>query len=150
MKKNTFLVFLLLLIITSGTANAQTKPRINHIALSVAQLERSRVFYQEIIGLDTIPEPFHDNRHVWFSISEKGHLHIIQNPPPIMVPSKNTHLCFSVPEITSFVKRLRKNKIQYEDWQGKKDTMTTRVDGIHQIYFQDPDGYWVEINDDYQ
>jgi len=23
-----------------------------------------------------------------------------------------------------------------------------RPDGIQQIYFQDPDGYWIEVNDD--
>jgi lactoylglutathione lyase len=25
-----------------------------------------------------------------------------------------------------------------------------RVDGVKQIYFQDPDGHWLEINDDYK
>jgi len=25
--------------------------------------------------------------------------------------------------------------------------VTTRPDGVHQIWFQDPDGYWLEIND---
>jgi lactoylglutathione lyase len=28
-----------------------------------------------------------------------------------------------------------------------KQTTTTRVDGVQQIWLQDPDGYWVEIND---
>jgi lactoylglutathione lyase len=150
--KKSFLL-LLLITITFGVAMAQKKkqlPRINHIALSVEELERSRVFYQEIIGLDTIPEPFHDGRHVWFSVSENSHLHLIQNPPPIEVPSKNTHLCFSVPNMKSFVGKLQKNKVPYEDWPGKPSAITTRADGIHQIYLQDPDGYWVEINDDYQ
>lgn len=131
-------------------AQQKKKPRVNHIAFSVAQLERSRIFYQEVIGLDTIPEPFHDNRHVWFSISENAHLHLIQNPPPIEVPSKNTHLCFSVPDIKGFVSKLQQRKIYYEDWPGKAFAITTRTDGIHQVYLQDPDGYWVEINDDYQ
>src|SRR5215475_6853203 len=25
---------------------------------------------------------------------------------------------------------------------------SVRPDGVHQLYFQDPDGYWIEINDD--
>lgn len=139
-----------MLVVGRPSANAQKKPRINHIALSVAQLERSRIFYQEIIGLDTIPEPFHDGRHVWFSVSEGAHLHLIQNPPPIDAPSKNTHLCFSVPDIKTFVATLQKKKIKYEDWPGKEYAITTRTDGIHQVYLQDPDGYWIEINDDFQ
>ncbi len=143
-------IFFLLFIFTATVSMAQKKkPRINHIAFSVAQLERSRIFYQEVIGLDTIPEPFHDGRHVWFSVSENAHLHLIQNPPPIEVPSKNTHLCFSVPDMTSFVAGLVKRNIAFEDWPGKKSSITTRTDGIHQVYLQDPDGYWIEINDDY-
>ena len=148
MKRYLFFVFA---IVCSLVSMAQTKkPRINHIAFSVAQLERSRLFYQEVIGLDTIPEPFHDGRHVWLSVSENAHLHLIQNTPPISVPSKNTHLCFSVPDINSFVERLKQRKLPYEDWPGKASAITTRADGIHQVYLQDPDGYWIEINDDYQ
>lgn len=70
-------VFIAFFFLVSFAAMAQKKPHINHIALSVAQLERSRVFYQEIIGLDSIPEPFHDGRHVWLAVSEHAHLHLI-------------------------------------------------------------------------
>jgi len=144
----TFLLFAFWF--TTSVSMAQQKPHINHIALSVAQLERSRIFYQDIMGLDSIPEPFKDGRHVWLSISEHAHLHLIQNPPPIEVPSKNTHICFSVPGINVFIATLQKHKISFEDWPGKASAITTRADGIHQIYLQDPDGYWIEINDDYQ
>ena len=27
-------------------------------------------------------------------------------------------------------------------------TSPVRPDGVHQLYFQDPDGYWIEVNDD--
>ncbi|MDQ3276794.1 MAG: VOC family protein [Bacteroidota bacterium] len=148
--KTRTIAFAILLLAVTQTALAQKRPRINHIAISVAKLEPSRIFYQEVVGLDTIPEPFHDGRHVWFSVSEGAHLHLIQNPPPIEVPSKNTHLCFSVPDMKAFIAVLEKNKIKYEDWPGKPSAITTRTDGIHQIYLQDPDGYWVEINDDYK
>ncbi len=144
----SILIFLFLLLAT--TANSQTnKPHLNHIALSVLDLKKSGAFYRDVLSLDTIPEPFHDSRHIWYSIGDKSHLHLIQNPPPLVVPTKNTHLCFSIADINSLVAILKKNKIAYEDWPGKASTITTRVDGIHQIYFQDPDGYWIEVNDDY-
>lgn len=145
--RNLFLVFSLFLV--GFVAQAQKKPHVNHIAFSVAQLERSRVFYQDVIGLDTIPEPFHDGRHVWLSVSEHAHLHLIQNPPPIVAPSKNTHLCFSIPDVPAFAAMLQRKNIPYEDWPGKASSITTRTDGIHQLYLQDPDGYWIEMNDDY-
>jgi lactoylglutathione lyase len=144
-----YTVFLIVFLFSGSWVMAQKKAHINHIAFSVAQLERSRQFYQDVIGLDTIPEPFHDGRHVWLSVSEHAHLHLIQNPPPIVVPSKNTHLCFSVPDVNAFVKVLQERKIAFEDWPGKPSAITTRTDGIHQVYLQDPDGYWIEINDDF-
>lgn len=137
------------LLATVVCAAQKKPPRINHIALSVTQLERSRVFYQEVLGLDTIPEPFRDGRHVWFRIGDNSHLHIIQNPPPLTVPSKNTHLCLSVPKVEDLVRTLQRHKLAYEDWAGTRSAVTTRPDGVHQIYLQDPDGYWIEINDDF-
>ena len=42
---------------------------------------------------------------------------------------------------------LDSNKIEYENWAGQKMQVTKRVDGVYQIYFKDPDGFWIEIND---
>ncbi len=129
--------------------NAQkSKPVLNHLAYYVMNLTKSTDFYQRIIGLDTIPEPFHDGKHTWFKVAEHSHLHLIQGasgPSPL---TKNSHLCFSVASMENMINRLQKANIVYEDWAGKKGSVTVRVDGVHQIYFQDPDGYWIEINDD--
>ena len=60
---------------------------------------------------------------------------------------KNSHLCFSLASVEKFISILDKNNIEYENWPGQKKSITSRVDGVKQIYFKDPDGYWVEIND---
>ena len=150
MKKIT-LVFLLIAGSVFGDKSfaqeSETKARLNHIALYVVDLKTSTAFYKDIIGLDTIPEPFHDGRHTWFGVGVKSHLHIISGATEKIPHNKNTHLCFSVPSVTDFVKRLEKNNVEYEDWAGSKMKITTRVDGVKQIYFKDPDGYWIEIND---
>ncbi len=130
--------------------HAQTaKPVLNHIAVYVKDLAVSTGFYQKIVMLDTIPEPFHDGKHTWFSVGASSHLHLIQGADSIVPHDKNGHLCFSVPSVEVVIARLRKNNIAYESWPGVANTVTTRVDGIKQIYFRDPDGYWVEINNDY-
>jgi lactoylglutathione lyase len=125
----------------------KTKPALNHIALYVVDLKTSTDFYKNIIGLDTIPEPFHDGRHTWFSVGPKSHLHIISGATTKTEHNKNTHLCFSVASVEEFVKKLAKHNVVYENWPGAKMKITTRVDGVKQIYFKDPDGYWIEIND---
>ena len=141
------LFFTLCFFAFASTKAQMTKPRINHIAFSVLDLQKSTAFYRDVIGLDTIPEPFHDGRHTWFSIGDRSHLHLIQNPPPLVVPTKNTHLCFSVPSIDGFIEKLKKAGIPFEDWPGTKGAVTIRTDKVKQIYLQDPDGYWLEIND---
>ena len=37
-------------------------------------------------------------------------------------------------------------KIVYSDWPGKSNTVNVRPDGVKQIYLQDPDNYWIEVN----
>jgi lactoylglutathione lyase len=149
MNRNTICVFLYLLFFSSAKAQTGTRPKatLNHIALYVVDLKTSTNFYRDIIGLDTIPEPFHDGRHTWFSIGVKSHLHLIQGAKSILTHEKNSHLCFTVSSVTDFTKQLEKQGINYENWAGEKNAITTRVDGVKQIYFKDPDGYWVEIND---
>jgi lactoylglutathione lyase len=150
MKKILPLIFCALsLAIFSGVQAQRSKPVLNHIALYVKDLKKSTAFYMDVVQLDTIPEPFHDGKHTWFSVSETSHLHIIQGAAAITTHDKNAHLCFSVPSVEEVIARLDKNKINYESWAGKQQEVTTRVDGIKQIYFKDPDGYWIEINNDY-
>lgn len=133
---------------TAKKASSQnTSPRLNHIAFYVADLKISTDFYMNVVGLDTIPEPFHDGRHTWFLIGPKSHLHVISGAKVSLPKEKNTHLCFTVPSVDAYIPRLSKNNIPYENWAGQKSAITNRVDGVKQIYFQDPDGYWIEIND---
>ena len=52
-------------------------------------------------------------------------------------------------DMDSFIKTLQDTNYPFESWPGEKGKVTIRVDGIRQIYIQDPDGMWLEINDDY-
>ena len=144
---NLLVILILSINFIAQRAAAQTTPRLNHIAFYVLDLKVSTDFYHNVVGLDTIPEPFHDSHHTWFSIGPKSHLHIISGAKVDLPKEKNTHLCFSVPSVDAFIVRLKEHNIAYENWAGEKMTVTNRVDGVKQIYFQDPDGYWLEIND---
>lgn len=153
MKKFLSLIFIGVLLIAQPykmiAQQAKSKPVLNHIAIYVKDLMKSTAFYTHIVNLDTIPEPFHDGKHTWFSVGDNSHLHLIQGAKDITTHDKNSHLCFSVPSVEEVIARLDKNGIGYQNWAGEKKSVTTRVDGIKQIYFNDPDGYWIEINNDY-
>jgi len=120
---------------------------LNHIAVYVADLNKATTFYESVFNLKMIPEPFKDNRHTWFTLGAAGQLHLIQGAKGNETFDKNGHLCFSVPSVDDFVKKLNTKNISFEDWAGKEKGITLRVDGIKQIYFKDPDGHWLEVND---
>ena len=141
------LLFLLCAFSVVSAQDSQPKARLNHIALYVVNLKESTSFYKDVVGLDTIPEPFHDGKHTWFGVGPKSHLHLIEGAKERTPHDKNSHLCFTVPSVDAFITILKKYKTEYESWMGEKNSITTRVDGVKQIYFKDPDGYWVEIND---
>ncbi|HYH16023.1 MAG TPA: VOC family protein [Flavisolibacter sp.] len=134
------------IIIMTLTTKAQ-KPTINHIAIYVQDLQKSTHFYTNILGLDTIPEPFHDGKHTWLSIGNNISLHLVAGAKTTKEHEQNSHIALSVFSIGPLIDRLKKEGISYVDAQGKANAVTTRTDGIKQIYFKDPDGYWIEIND---
>ena len=122
-------------------------PVINHTAIYVTDLRTSSSFYRNIIGLYTIPEPFHDGKHAWFSLGNGVALHIIEGADQQKEYFKNQHTCLSVESVDAFVSRLKSEAIEWEDRDGVRQAVTTRVDGVKQIWLRDPDGYWIEIND---
>ena len=135
-------------VIGQSTANDAPVLSLNHIAMYVYDLKKSTAFYEDILRLKQIPEPFHDGKHTWFTIGAAGSLHLIQGAPANIIRNKNDHLCFSVKSIDEFIANLDKHKIEYTNWLGTEKAPTVRVDGVKQIYFVDPDGHWIEINDD--
>ncbi len=140
-------LFLFLFLGISMTSLAQIK--VNHIAVHVSKLKPSTEFYENIVGLKKIEEPFKDGLHTWFDIGGGAALHLIEAPNTPTEISKVNHLCFSMKDMDAFIQTLKETNYPFESWQGEKGKITIRVDGIRQIYIQDPDGMWLEINDDY-
>lgn len=146
------LILFILLAIPFQRSMAQKEKKqtavLNHIAVYVADLQKATDFYHTVFDLEIIPEPFKDGRHTWFTLGPAGQLHLIQGAKSGSVHDKNEHLCFSVPSIKEFIKKLNAKNITFEDWAGTVKGITKRADGVNQVYFKDPDGHWLEVNDD--
>jgi lactoylglutathione lyase len=142
------LIALLSIGISVAAQKTNSKVHINHTAIYVMNIPIAGNFYTNIIGLDTIAEPFHDGKHIWYKTGEHTMLHVIQGADQKKEYYKNQHTCFTVPDFNAFTNKLLKINWSFEDVAGNKNKITTRVDGVHQIWLQDPDGYWLEINDD--
>jgi lactoylglutathione lyase len=133
--------------LSAQTVSATAEVSFNHLAIYVMDLKKSSSFYENIIGLDTIPEPFHDGKHAWYDLGPRMSLHVIEGATKKEIYPRNHHLCFSVASVDQFIEKLKANNIAFENVKGEKMKYTIRPDGIKQIWFNDPDGYWIEIND---
>jgi len=145
----TFCIVLAMLAFINQKTMAQKKSPavLNHIAVYVSSLTQSTQFYESVFDLKIIPEPFKDGKHTWFSLGHAGQLHLIEGEKANQQFDRNNHLCFSVADINEFIKELQSASIKFESWAGESGGITHRADGVKQIYFKDPDGHWLEVND---
>jgi lactoylglutathione lyase len=128
-------------------SNAQ-KIHFNHTTVYVVDLQKSADFYHNVMLLDTIAEPFHDGKHVWFKIAPHAELHVVSGAKSTAAHDINIHLAFSVTELADFMTHLDSLHVNYANWNRDSKIPQLRPDEVQQIYFQDPDGYWIEVNDD--
>ena len=146
MKK--LLAFLFLLM--SGGLYAQDTASfnftLNHLALSVKDVDRSAGFYKTTLGLKEITNRTQMEGIRWFSLGEGKELHLISTVKENVVVNKAIHLAVTTPQFDAFVSLLQKMKIKYYDWLGVVGKVNVRADGIKQVFLQDPDGYWIEVN----
>jgi lactoylglutathione lyase len=142
-----FSVFLLILGFCLQS-QAQSRPRFNHLTVYVTDLARGAEFYKKVMLLDTIPEPFHDGRHAWFKITEHGQLHVVSGAKEDIPHDVNIHLAFTVASLPDFIKHLEQMGVKYGNFAGEQNKIAVRPDKIEQIYLQDPDGYWIEVDND--
>src|SRR6187402_2273628 len=75
----------------SQTSKSHQAPQIDHIALHVRDLTESARFYQTVIGLEKIPDPFKDDRHVFLRLSKRTELHLIAGAQRTMEHDIDVH-----------------------------------------------------------
>ncbi|MFT4831683.1 MAG: lactoylglutathione lyase [Psychroserpens sp.] len=144
------IIFILLLIPFSNVINAQEKTdfslSFNHMALSVNDVTISAEFYTNVLNLEIIPLPPEATEVKWISLGEGKELHLLSIFDDDIKTNKAIHLALSTANFDAFVQKLTTMKIEYLDFPGTLNKINLRPDGIRQVFFQDPDGYWIEVN----
>lgn len=108
---------------------------LNHVALTVADRERSAAFYGEHFGMT---ERVHDDEHLLILGSGDGSLLALSEGVAPAMPRTN-HFGFQLPDadaVRSARERLRSAGITESEWQD---------DGMVRVQVTDPDGYRVEL-----
>ncbi len=82
------------------------------------------------------------------SLNEGKALHLIPRPKLEVKVNKAVHFALSTDDLDAVLQTLREQHIEFSDWVDVPNHVYVRKDGTRQLYFQDPDGYWIEVNDD--
>lgn len=140
-----FLIFFSTLAIIKAQSNGY-KVTFDHVALSVSDIDKSAKFYVDILNLEEITNRTEMNGIRWFSLGEGKELHLISLVKTPIQTNKAVHFALTVSDFDAFVTKLKAAKIPFSDWPGKAQKVNIRADGIKQVFFQDPNGYWIEVN----
>ena len=144
MKKIFFLISLGLI---SNLAFAQQfELKYHHTALLVSDLDKSADFYGNVLQLEEIEVPYVNPVLRWFSLGEDLQLHLVKGNNDDVKLDKAIHMALNLSNFDAFVTYLEENKIPFSDWLGEAGKVALRGDGVKQVYLQDPDGHWIEIN----
>jgi lactoylglutathione lyase len=119
----------------------------DHIALSVRDVAKSVRFYQHVFDLTEIENTAAKSATRWLSLGEGKELHLIPRPEAEIKTNKAVHFALTTARFDAFIQKLIKLEIPYSDWPNSPNKDYVRNDGIRQVYFQDPNGYWIEVND---
>jgi glyoxylase I family protein len=127
---------------------------LHHISIPVADVDRSRGFYRDVLGLHEIERPPFDFPGAWFALGD-GELHLIGEPqdPTFReekpLDSGDVHFAVRVESYDDTLGYLESRGYRTDHDVLHPQAMIARpqpVTGYPQIYILDPDRHVIEIN----
>jgi catechol 2,3-dioxygenase-like lactoylglutathione lyase family enzyme len=129
------------------------RPAINaksfdHVTIICADLEATRRFYVEFLGMKQVDRPAFRFPGLWFQL---GHvqMHATQQSPESgragwadqggSVVSRGHHLAFAVDDVAAALKIVELHGVKVAS------PLQQRPDGFKQLYLYDPDGHIIEL-----
>jgi catechol 2,3-dioxygenase-like lactoylglutathione lyase family enzyme len=116
--------------------------RAHHVSFAVRDLERSRGFYEGVLGLEPIPRPELGLPGAWYAAGDVE-VHLIATPagadvgrpPPGLSPLAN-HTAFAIDDYAATLAQLRARGLE---------VLESRPGIGPQLWIRDPDGNVIEL-----
>jgi lactoylglutathione lyase len=121
---------------------------LHHVSLYVRDVNRSADFYARVLGLKEMPNRVGQSHIRWFDLDGLRTIHLIggdsvaERQRPFA-----THLALVTSQLDAAMATLKAEGVTYVNIAREPEGIQVRADGVRQIYFQDPDGHWIEVND---
>lgn len=147
MQKSISILLIFFLGYTASQAQDTPSIALDHVALSVEDVDKAAAFYKDVIGLNEITNKTKQEGIRWFSLGEGKELHLISVIKDPVVRNRAGHFALKTASFDMLIEILKEKGIGYENWPGTPNTIQVRADGIRQIFLKDPDGNWIEVNE---
>ncbi|MFD1019940.1 VOC family protein [Thalassobacillus hwangdonensis] len=117
---------------------------IHHVSLKTNDLDASRRFYTQVLGLKEMERPAFDFSGAWLQVGESQQIHLIEDPHFTFNESREfdtrgNHLALRVDSYQGAVQWLKEHGIEMK---AKPESRS----GFAQIFCCDPAGHTVELN----
>ena len=115
---------------------------IDHHSVIIADIEKSRHFYADILGLEPLERPQMSFDGLWFRVGDQAiHCLCLKNPDSVddrpEHGGRDRHVCLKGSTINELADRLEQHYIDY----------TRSRSGRKAIFFRDPDGNAIEVQE---
>ena len=114
---------------------------VHHISFAVAELERSRAFYEDVLGLEPIARPDLGLPGLWYRAGS-AEVHLIELPdgvdagqPPAKLSPIANHQAFAIEDYRAAVEALRGHGLELIETGPERG----------QLWVADPDGNVIEL-----
>jgi lactoylglutathione lyase len=113
--------------------------QLNHVAIHVADVERSVAFYRDVLQLEPIPRPAFTFPGAWFRLGVDQDLHIIgERTREVISHNRGNHFALLVDDFDAWERHLTACGAKFAPRR-------VRPDGANQLFVIDPDGHYVEL-----